>query len=68
MRATMKMDMLKRWVSLVLMATLLLVTAAPTAQARFLNPDNWDPWQEGVDFNRYGYAGNDPINKRSEWA
>jgi RHS repeat-associated protein len=29
---------------------------------RFLTPDWWDPWQQGVDFNRYAYAGNDPIN------
>jgi RHS repeat-associated protein len=29
---------------------------------RFLSPDWWDPWQQGVDFNRYAYAGNDPIN------
>jgi hypothetical protein len=63
MRKNDMMDILKRWVSLALMAAMLVVTAAPTAQARFLNPDNWDPWQEGVDFNRYGYAGNDPINK-----
>jgi hypothetical protein len=57
------MELLKRWVSLALMAAMLVVTAAPTAQARFLSPDTWDPWQEGVDFNRYGYAGDDPINK-----
>jgi RHS repeat-associated protein len=29
---------------------------------RFLTPDWWDPWKEGVDFNRYAYAANDPIN------
>jgi RHS repeat-associated protein len=29
---------------------------------RFLTPDWWDPWQQGVDINRYAYAGNDPIN------
>jgi RHS repeat-associated protein len=29
---------------------------------RFLSPDWWDPWKEGVDFNRYAYAGNNPIN------
>jgi hypothetical protein len=63
MRKNDMMDKLKRWVSLALMAAMLVVTAAPTAQARFLNPDTWDPWQEGVDFNRYGYAGDDPINK-----
>jgi uncharacterized protein RhaS with RHS repeats len=29
---------------------------------RFLTPDSYDPWLAGVDFNRYAYAGNDPIN------
>jgi RHS repeat-associated protein len=29
---------------------------------RFLTPDWFDPDQVGVDFNRYAYAGNDPIN------
>jgi RHS repeat-associated protein len=29
---------------------------------RFLSPDTWDPILAGVDFNRYAYAGNDPIN------
>jgi RHS repeat-associated protein len=29
---------------------------------RFLTPDTFDPDQVGVDFNRYAYAGNDPIN------
>jgi RHS repeat-associated protein len=31
-------------------------------QACFISPDTWDPMQEGVGFNRYAYAGNDPIN------
>ena len=30
--------------------------------ARFISPDTWDPDLEGVDINRYAYAGNDPIN------
>lgn len=30
--------------------------------ARFLSPDSWDPILQGVDFNRYAYAGNDPVN------
>ncbi|CAN5303512.1 hypothetical protein BH10PSE7_BH10PSE7_39530 [soil metagenome] len=34
----------------------------PTAQARFITPDTWDPWIAGVDINRYAYGGNDPIN------
>jgi RHS repeat-associated protein len=29
---------------------------------RFLSPDTWDPTLPGVDYNRYAYAGNDPIN------
>jgi RHS repeat-associated protein len=29
---------------------------------RFLTPDTWDPTLQGVDVNRYAYAGNDPIN------
>jgi RHS repeat-associated protein len=29
---------------------------------RFLSPDTWDPIMEGVDFNRYAYAADDPIN------
>ena len=29
---------------------------------RFLTPDTFDPDQAGVDFNRYAYTGNDPIN------
>jgi RHS repeat-associated protein len=29
---------------------------------RFLSPDTWDPILAGVDFNRYAYAGDDPVN------
>jgi RHS repeat-associated protein len=29
---------------------------------RFITPDWWDPVLRGVDFNRYAYAGNDPVN------
>ena len=29
---------------------------------RFLSPDTWDPILAGVDFNRYAYSANDPIN------
>ena len=31
-------------------------------EGRFLTPDSYDPWEAGVEFNRYAYAGNDPIN------
>ena len=34
----------------------------PPASARFLQPDTWNPWLQGVDINRYAYGGNDPIN------
>ena len=30
---------------------------------RFLTADTWDPMLPGVDFNRYAYAGNDPVNR-----
>jgi hypothetical protein len=39
-----------------------LVAIANPASARFLRPDTYDPWLAGVDFNRYSYAGDDPIN------
>jgi RHS repeat-associated protein len=29
---------------------------------RFLSPDTWEVTQQGVDINRYAYAGNDPVN------
>lgn len=35
---------------------------APPASARFLSPDTWDPWLQGVDINRYAYGINNPIN------
>jgi hypothetical protein len=55
-------ELLKRLVSLILLATMLAITTAPAAQARFLSPDTYDPWLEGVDINPFAYAGNDPIN------
>ena len=33
------------------------------ALARFVQPDSWDPLQDGVGTNRYAYAENDPLNK-----
>jgi hypothetical protein len=55
--------MLRKIISTVLMATLLVLAGAPAAHARFLTPDTYDPWEEGVDTNRYSYSGNDAINK-----
>ena len=48
-----------RWILIVLLFALV---TPPTAQARFLSPDTWDPWLQGVDINRYAYSNNDPIN------
>ncbi len=45
------------------LCAILLLTPNRTAEARFLSPDNWDPWLQGVDINRYAYSGNDPINQ-----
>jgi hypothetical protein len=56
---------LKCLISLVLFQLYLavgLMTAATPASARFLQPDTFDPWSEGVGTNRYAYAGDDPIN------
>jgi hypothetical protein len=36
--------------------------SSQVAHARFLTPDTYDPWLEGVDFNRYAYSQDDPIN------
>ncbi|MDX6752501.1 RHS repeat-associated core domain-containing protein [Geminicoccaceae bacterium 1502E] len=30
---------------------------------RFIQPDWWDPTEEGVGTNRYAYADNDPVNR-----
>jgi hypothetical protein len=54
--------MLRKIIGTVLMATLLVLAGAPAAHARFLTPDTYDPWEEGVGTNRYSYSGNDPIN------
>jgi hypothetical protein len=45
-----------------LLFALYAVFAVPTAQARFLSPDTWDPIISEVDINRYSYSGNDPVN------
>ncbi len=41
---------------------LFFVTLASPASSRFLTPDTYNPWDAGVDINRYAYSGNDPIN------
>lgn len=48
-------------VSLIAMATTVMLDAS--ANARFIQPDTWDPTVPGVGINRYAYANNDPINR-----
>ena len=60
-----KITKLRHSVSVVLLKFLFviaLLAAATPASARFLQPDTFDPWAEGVGTNRYAYSGNDPIN------
>lgn len=52
-----------RLLAVVATAIVLAVSAIPQANARYLSPDTWDPWLQGVDINRYAYGGNDPINQ-----
>ncbi len=51
-----------RFFNLLLFCAFLSLSCANTANARFLTPDTWDPILAGVDFNRYAYGGNDPVN------
>ncbi len=46
-----------------LLATLTYITLATAADARFIQPDWWDPTEPGVGTNRYTYSFNDPVNK-----
>ncbi|WP_275789529.1 RHS repeat protein [Pararhizobium gei] len=54
---------LTRILSLLLICSMLSVSFGSVANARFIQPDTWDPTIEGVGTNRYAYAGNDPVNK-----
>ena len=68
MEVTMKLSKitkLRHSVSVVLLNlvfVIALVAATTPASARFLQPDAYDPWAEGVGTNRYAYAQDDPIN------
>jgi hypothetical protein len=54
---------LTRVLSLLLVCSMLSVSFGSAANARFIQPDTWDPTVEGVGTNRYAYAGNDPVNR-----
>jgi len=58
----MKIQPVLKYALQVILFSLLFAISTITAEARFLSPDTFDPWQEGVDINRYTYSGNDPIN------
>lgn len=58
-----KVNVFIRVFNSLLFCALLSLSCANTANARFLTPDTWDPIIAGVDFNRYAYGANDPINK-----
>jgi hypothetical protein len=57
------LHMLRLCFAMLLFATLFALGCSGPTQAKFLTPDTWDPWKEGVDFNRYAYGADDPINK-----
>lgn len=52
-----------RVLSLLLAACLMVATFSASADARFIQPDDWDPTKPGVGTNRYAYSENDPVNK-----
>jgi len=54
---------LARVLTMLLICSMTSVLFAPTANARFISPDDWDPTKEGVGTNRYAYSSNDPVNK-----
>lgn len=51
-----------RFLSLLLICSMMFVSFGSAANARFISPDTMDPTIPGVGTNRYAYALNDPIN------
>lgn len=52
-----------RFLSLLLICSMVSVSFGSAANARFISPDTMDPTLPGVGTNRYSYSENDPINK-----
>lgn len=52
-----------RFLSLLLICSMVSVSLGSAANARFISPDPMDPTLPGVGTNRYAYSLNDPINK-----
>ncbi|MCC2613781.1 hypothetical protein ABK249_29360 [Neorhizobium sp. Rsf11] len=55
--------LLARFLSLLLVCSMVSVSFGSAANARFISPDTMDPAAPGVGTNRYSYSLNDPINK-----
>jgi predicted transcriptional regulator len=62
LKARANTNLVSRICRILLLCWLLALCGAQTATARFLSPDTWDPFIDGVDINRYSYSGNDPVN------
>ncbi|MGK6317739.1 hypothetical protein ACMGE0_32865 [Neorhizobium sp. DT-125] len=52
-----------RFLSLLLICTIISTSFGSVANARFISPDTMNPTTPGVGTNRYAYSLNDPINK-----
>lgn len=52
-----------RFLSLLVVCSMVSVSFGSAANARFVSPDTMDPTIPGVGTNRYAYAENDPINR-----
>lgn len=52
-----------RFLSLLLICSMVSVSFGSAANARFISPDTMDPTLPGVGTNRYAYSENDPVNK-----
>lgn len=52
-----------RFLSLLLVCSMVAISLGSVANARFISPDTWDPTMPGVGTNRYSYSENDPVNK-----
>ncbi len=63
MKKTSPGDIFARVLMTAIAGLMLCLCLAAPSHARFLQADNWDPWMEGVDINRYAYGNNDPINR-----
>lgn len=57
-----RQGLVARFLSLLLVCSLIAASPGSVAHARFISPDTMDPTMIGVGTNRYAYSGNDPVN------